>query len=115
MQSLLIPQLAGQIYAMAGMRTELIWRPAAQAAFRGENTQFNGKGFQNEKFAVVAMSPADYMRWLARVRAPATRSAAQPWTSSPPNPSRRIRYSTRACPPGLFQHMMPPARAEAKQ
>jgi cytochrome o ubiquinol oxidase subunit 2 len=66
MQSLLIPQLAGQIYAMAGMNTQLNLAASKPGVFRGENTQFNGKGFQQEKFDVIALPPADYRRWLAR-------------------------------------------------
>ncbi len=69
MQSLLIPQLAGQIYAMPGMRTQLNLAASQPGVFRGENTQFNGEGFQQEKFDVIAMNPADYQRWLTRIRA----------------------------------------------
>lgn len=71
MQSLLIPQLAGQIYAMPGMRTQLNLAASRPGTFRGENTQFNGEGFQKEKFDVIAMKPADYAGWLRRVRASA--------------------------------------------
>lgn len=69
MQSLLVPQLAGQIYAMSGMTTELNLAADRPGVFRGENTQFNGKGFQQQKFSVVSLAPADYESWLARVRA----------------------------------------------
>jgi cytochrome o ubiquinol oxidase subunit 2 len=69
MQSMLIPQLAGQIYAMAGMRTQLNLAASRPGIFRGQNTQFNGEGFQQQKFDVIAMRPADYDRWLGRVRA----------------------------------------------
>ena len=53
MQALLIPQLAGQIYAMAGMTTQLNLAASRPGVYRGENTQFNGTGFQNEKFNVT--------------------------------------------------------------
>jgi cytochrome o ubiquinol oxidase subunit 2 len=68
MQSLLVPQLAGQIYAMAGMRTQLNLAASRTGVFRGENTQFNGADFHAQKFDVVALTPADYRRWLARLR-----------------------------------------------
>ncbi|GAB0115938.1 COX aromatic rich motif-containing protein [Acidisoma sp. 7E03] len=64
MQSLLMPQLAGQIYAMAGMRTELNFRIDAPATYWGENTQFNGEGFPNEKFPISAVTPEDFARWV---------------------------------------------------
>lgn len=68
MQSLMVPQLAGQIYAMAGMKTQLNFAASRTGVFRGQNTQFNGTGFQNQKFNVVARTPAGYRQWLDRVR-----------------------------------------------
>ena len=69
MQSLLMPRLAGQIYAMAGMRTQLNFAANAPGAFWGENAQFNGMGFQNEKFDIAAEAPADFAHWLAETKA----------------------------------------------
>ena len=68
MQSFMVPRLAGQIYAMAGMRTQLNLAADAPGSFWGENTQFNGTGFQNQKFEVVSLAPASFAHWLAAVR-----------------------------------------------
>jgi cytochrome o ubiquinol oxidase subunit 2 len=68
MQAMLIPQLAGQIYAMAGMRTQLNLAASRPGTFRGENVQYNGAGFKNEKFDVLALSGSDYQHWLEKVR-----------------------------------------------
>ena len=106
MQSMMVPRLAGQIYAMAGMTTQLNLAASQPGVFRGENTQFNGSGFQNEKFDVVALSPADFEGWLSRLRASAhpldAKALAQLFQqSSPPQP---IFYSST--PPGLFKHIL---------
>ena len=69
MQSLMVPQLAGQIYAMAGMTSQLNLEATRPGIFKGENTQFNGSGFQEEKFNVVARPPAEFAAWLGTVRA----------------------------------------------
>jgi cytochrome o ubiquinol oxidase subunit 2 len=69
MQALLIPQLAGQIYAMAGMTTQLNLAASRAGTFRGGNAQFNGDGFQNEKFDVLAVPPAAFKQWASHVRA----------------------------------------------
>ena len=69
MQSLLFPRLAGQIFAMAGMTTQLNIAAYAPGTYRGENTQFNGEGFQNQNFPVRALSATGYDRWLAGVKA----------------------------------------------
>ncbi len=73
MQSILMPRLAGQIYAMAGMRTQLALQADAPGSFFGENVQFNGMGFQNEKFTVDAKDPTDFANWVAEVRAQPSR------------------------------------------
>ncbi|HEX3982117.1 MAG TPA: COX aromatic rich motif-containing protein [Acidisoma sp.] len=69
MQSLLMPQLAGQIYAMAGMRTQLNFLVRAPATYWGENTQFNGDGFQNQKFQINAITPGSFADWVGHARA----------------------------------------------
>jgi cytochrome o ubiquinol oxidase subunit 2 len=110
MQALLIPQLAGQIYAMAGMTTQLNLAASRPGVYRGENTQFNGTGFQNEKFNVTALPPADYDRWVAQVRASAhslddTAYAELFKQSSPPQP---VVFSS--VPQRLFQDVLAQSR-----
>ena len=73
MQSLLIPQLAGQIYAMAGMQTQLNLQADKPGTYFGENTQFNGMHFQDQKFSVDAMSKVDFDHWVAETRAQSNR------------------------------------------
>ena len=67
MQSMLLPQLAGQIYAMAGMTTKLNFAADREGRYLGENSQFNGKGFSHQKFDVVAMPAPSYQAWALRV------------------------------------------------
>jgi cytochrome o ubiquinol oxidase subunit 2 len=106
MQSMLIPQLAGQIYAMPGMTTQLNLAASRAGVYGGENTQFNGEGFQNDKFDVVALSATDYEHWLALVRASGRPLDAAAYAqlfrkSSPPHP---LFYS--GTPPGLFRRIV---------
>lgn len=68
MQSLLFPRLAGQIYAMAGMTTQLNIAADHPGLYEGENTQFNGDGFPNQHFPVRVLTPVDYAAWLADVK-----------------------------------------------
>jgi cytochrome o ubiquinol oxidase subunit II len=111
MQSMLVPQLAGQIYAMAGMTTQLNLAADRPGTFIGENTQFNGNGFQQQKFAVVAMPHGDYAQWLERVRQSArpldAAALAQLFEKSAP--VSPIFYSS--VPPGLFQNILTKSRA----
>jgi cytochrome o ubiquinol oxidase subunit 2 len=68
MQSFFIPSLGSQIYAMAGMVTQLNLQADREGQLRGENSQFNGMGFQNQKFTASVMSAPDFTRWIAKVR-----------------------------------------------
>jgi cytochrome o ubiquinol oxidase subunit 2 len=65
----MVPRLAGQIYVMAGMQTHQNLQADAPGSFLGENVQFNGMGFQNEKFDVVSLDAAAFARWLAATKA----------------------------------------------
>lgn len=69
MQSLLIPALGSQIYAMGGMVTQLHLEAAKPGRFMGENTMYNGSGFSREKFTAVAMTPGAFDAWVRKVRA----------------------------------------------
>ena len=64
MQSFFIPALAGQIYAMPGMTTQLNLIADRAGAAIGENTQFNGSGFGKQKFTVRAVPEAQWTGWV---------------------------------------------------
>jgi cytochrome o ubiquinol oxidase subunit II len=102
MQSLLMPRLAGQIYAMAGMKTQLNFAVSQPGESWGENTQFNGTGFQNDRFKISARSPQDFDQWLAGVHAQDNRLDVSEYQvlsvrSSLPHP-----LTFGAVDPGLF-------------
>lgn len=68
MQSFMVPNLAGQVYAMAAMKSQLNLQADRAGEFLGENTQYNGKGFQKQKFRTRAVSEQDFSRWLEHVK-----------------------------------------------
>ncbi|WP_298089203.1 cytochrome ubiquinol oxidase subunit II [uncultured Sphingomonas sp.] len=110
MQSMLIPRLGGQIYAMPAMRTQLNLRADHAGIYRGANVQYNGNGFARQSFEVLALSPAEYAAWLARVRRGAQPLDAGAWAKLArrqvaPAPSFYV-----ATPPGLFHRVMQDAR-----
>jgi cytochrome o ubiquinol oxidase subunit 2 len=105
MQSLLMPQLAGQIYAMAGMRTRLNFAADHDGRYLGQNTQFNGKGFAHQRFDVIAMPDGDYRAWLARARAADRPLDAEAWRAlSAKGLTRPGTYSAVA--PGFFEQVL---------
>lgn len=68
MQSFMIPALAGQIYAMPGMTTQLHLVADVPEVMQGENTQYNGRGFTKQKFRTVAMHSDEFESWAQKVR-----------------------------------------------
>jgi len=68
MQSLFIPALGSQIYAMGGMVTQLNLEASKPGRFMGENTMYNGDGFHQDQFTTLAMAPADFKAWVSKVR-----------------------------------------------
>ncbi|TMV08455.1 cytochrome ubiquinol oxidase subunit II [Ruegeria sediminis] len=69
MNSFIIPDLGGQIYAMAGMETQLNLQANEPGKMQGRNMQFSGTGFPQQTFDVLAMTEADFDGWIERVRA----------------------------------------------
>jgi len=67
MNSLMIPALGGQIYAMAGMRSELNLMASEPGVFMGRNTMYSGDGFSDQHFQARAMSESDFTAWKDQV------------------------------------------------
>ncbi|MDN5788991.1 cytochrome ubiquinol oxidase subunit II [Pseudorhodobacter sp.] len=68
MQSLFIPALGSQIYAMGGMVSQLNLRADKAGTSLGENTMYNGDGFHQQKFKAQAMVPDDFEAWVINAR-----------------------------------------------
>jgi cytochrome o ubiquinol oxidase subunit II len=68
MNSLEIPRLAGQIYAMTGMQTKLNIVATEIGTYRGLSTNFSGQGFSGMNFKVHVVSSADFDSWLSMVK-----------------------------------------------
>lgn len=68
MNSFAIPELAGQIYAMPGMRTTLYVMANRIGQYTGMSANFSGNGFAAMNFDVKATSEADFNQWVKQVR-----------------------------------------------
>jgi cytochrome o ubiquinol oxidase subunit 2 len=77
MNSFYVPQLAGQIYAMAGMQTRLQLLADQPGKFVGRNSMYSGGGFSDQHFEVVSMTQTEFDAWVAKAKqAPAKLDAA---------------------------------------
>ncbi len=71
MNSFFVPRLGSQIYAMAGMATQL-WLQADQTGtFDGFSANFSGAGFSDMRFELKALPADDYAKWIADAKASA--------------------------------------------
>jgi cytochrome o ubiquinol oxidase subunit 2 len=69
MNSFWIPQLGGQIYAMAGMNTSLHLMADTTGLYDGSSVNISGKGFSGMTFKAKSTSAADFDAWVKQTRA----------------------------------------------
>jgi cytochrome o ubiquinol oxidase subunit II len=69
MNSFFIPSLAGQIYAMPGMQTELHAVMNASGDYEGFSANYSGAGFSDMRFKFHSLSAADFDRWVQSAKA----------------------------------------------
>lgn len=68
MNSLEIPKLAGQIYAMTGMQTQLNLMATSIGVYSGLSTNFSGDGFSGMTFKVNVTSQTDFDVWVKQIQ-----------------------------------------------
>jgi len=64
MNSFYVPQLAGQIYTMAGMTTRLNLQADHLGKYPGLSAQYSGDGFADMRFTVDAVTSEQFAGWL---------------------------------------------------
>ena len=69
MNSFFIPQLGGQIYAMAGMQTHLHLLADEPGVYRGISANYSGYGFSQMRFKAHSVTDAEFAQWVEAVKA----------------------------------------------
>lgn len=106
MNSFFIPQLGGQIYAMAGMQTQLHLLANEAGDYAGESANFSGKGFSDMKFRAIATSNADFEAWVRKVKAtPAQLDADVYGALAAPSEKNPVAYYSHVGP-ALFNNII---------
>jgi cytochrome o ubiquinol oxidase subunit 2 len=113
MNSFWIPSLAGQIYAMAGMTTQLHILASKQGDFPGGAAEINGEGFSGMNFTVRSTTHENFDKWVTTVQKtgePLTLSSynklSQPSTY---NPRAYYYYADRNLYNEVIQKFMAPS------
>jgi cytochrome o ubiquinol oxidase subunit 2 len=68
MNSFYIPALAGQVYAMPGMQTQLHAVLNQPGSFEGFSANYSGAGFSGMHFKTLGMDAAGFDQWIGKVK-----------------------------------------------
>lgn len=68
MNSLFVPALAGQIYAMSGMETKLHAVINKEGVYDGFSANYSGDGFSHMRFKFHGLNPQGFEQWVAKVK-----------------------------------------------
>lgn len=113
MNSFVIPQLGGQIYAMTGMTTQLHLITDIPGSYRGFGANYTGVGFAGMQFTTDVSSPEDFADWVKTAqKKPDSLTPDVFWNRLvPPSTENPVAYFGKVSP-GLFDdivmsYMMP--------
>jgi cytochrome o ubiquinol oxidase subunit 2 len=113
MNSFWIPQLAGQIYAMPGMSTELHLVADQIGYYRGSSANISGNGFADMNFTVNSATQNDFNHWVSQVKNGGGELNRQSYSAlAAPGISKSARYFASANPDiysqAIVKYILPP-------
>ena len=68
MNSFFVPALAGQVYAMPGMQTQLNAVMNTPGTYEGFSANYSGAGFSGMRFAFKGLAPQAFSQWVQSVK-----------------------------------------------
>ena len=112
MNAFFIPQLGSQIYAMAGMQTQLHLLADEPGTYQGLSSNYSGDGFSGMTFKAISLpSQQQFAAWLAKVKASQrTLGAAAYEQLARPSENNPVAYYSQV-PPDLFADIVAGRRA----
>ncbi len=99
MNTLFVPAMSGQIYAMAGMETRLGAVMNRQGVFDGFSGNYSGAGFSNMHFKFHSLDQAGFDAWVAKVK--------QQGKALDINRYEELEKPSEAVPPAYFSLVSP--------
>jgi cytochrome o ubiquinol oxidase subunit II len=102
MNSFFVPQLAGQIYTMAGMVTHLNLQADYAGTYRGMSANFSGDGFADMHFNVDAVPSERFAQWLDTTRSAGPTLDAQAYADLVKPSSAVAPFTYRSIASSLF-------------
>ncbi|MBV8469639.1 MAG: ubiquinol oxidase subunit II [Burkholderiaceae bacterium] len=102
MNSFFVPALAGQIYAMPGMQTQLHAVINQAGEYDGMSANYSGAGFSGMHFKFHGMNDADFERWVQSAKAAGDTLDRAAYLQLEHPSSREPVHRYAAVAPGLF-------------
>lgn len=97
MNSFFIPSLAGQIYAMPGMQTQLNAVINREGVYKGMSANLSGHGFSHMNFKFHGLSETGFNDWIAKVKtAPESLDRERFMALEKPSEKEPVRYFAAA-------------------
>jgi cytochrome o ubiquinol oxidase subunit II len=106
MNSFFVPQLAGQIYTMAGMVTHLNLQADYSGTYHGISANFSGDGFSDMHFNVDAVPPEKFADWVTSTRSAGPVLDGQAFTDLVKPSTALEPFTYRSIAPGLFADIL---------
>ncbi|MDB4939921.1 MAG: cyoA [Candidatus Doudnabacteria bacterium] len=106
MNSFWIPQLGGQMYAMAGMQTQLHLMANEQGEYDGSAAEINGPGFAGMRFKAKATTVADFQQWIGSVHQSETKLDSETYAKLAQPSTENAQAYYAAVVPNLFDTIM---------
>jgi cytochrome o ubiquinol oxidase subunit 2 len=113
MNSFFIPQLGSQIYAMAGMTTELSLEADHPGSYRGLSAMFSGDGFSDMTFDADAVPPEDFAKWVDGAKEAGPVLDRDGYATLARESKAVKPFSYRSVAPGLFHRIVTLRAADA--
>jgi cytochrome o ubiquinol oxidase subunit 2 len=118
MNSFWIPQLGGQIYAMAGMTTHLSLMASTPGDYRGSSANLSGAGFAGMKFTAKAATTSEFDSWVQQVQTSRNSLIAETYDELAKPSSNNPTADYAFVEPGIYdrvvmKYMMPTGSADS--
>lgn len=106
MNSFFIPALAGQVYAMAGMQTQLHAVINKEGDYEGFSANYSGAGFSHMNFTFHGLTQQAFNQWVTKVKsAGTTLDRAAYMKIEKPSEQAPVQYFSHAAT-GLFNSIL---------
>ena len=106
MNSFWVPQLAGQIYTMAGMVTRLHLQADHPGIYRGSSANYSGAGFADMHFDVEALPAESFAQWVDATRSAGPLLDAQAYAELTKPSSAVAPFTYRSVAADLFNGIL---------